>query len=85
MVPFGLPQVLGVLIVLIPVTGITVAFVAKALARVRTDAEPPADIKRLTEQVALLQDEVESLSHEVKELKAAQDFDRKLLGKEASR
>ena len=33
-------------------------------------------------QVALLQDEVESLSHKVKEIEVAQDFDRKLLGHE---
>jgi hypothetical protein len=80
-----LVPVLGVLLVMIPVTGLTVGLLAKTLAKLRRDAEPPADIDGLSEQVALLQDEVASLSHELKELKAAQDFDRKLLGKEVAR
>ncbi len=57
---------------------------AKTLAKVRGDSEPPADVAKLTAQVALLQDEVESLSSQVKRLEAAQAFDRKLLGKESS-
>jgi uncharacterized small protein (DUF1192 family) len=85
MVPFALPQILGVLIVLIPVTGVTVAFVAKALARARGDVEPSAQVAELSARVAALQDEVESLSAEMRELKAAQEFDRKLLGKDAPR
>jgi len=77
--------IFGILLVMIPVSGLTVALVAKALAKIRRDAEPPFEVDGLTARVALLQDEVESLSLEVKELKAAQDFDRKLLGKEAAR
>jgi hypothetical protein len=77
--------IFGILLVMIPVAGLTVGLLAKTLAKIRRDAEPPAELDKLTEQIALLQEEVESLTHEVKELKAAQDFDRKLLGKEASR
>ena len=71
---------LGVLVVLIPVTGLTVALVAKALARVRGEVEPSAAVAELSAQVSALQDEVESLTAEMRELKAAQEFDRKLLG-----
>jgi hypothetical protein len=72
--------IFGILLVMIPVTGVTVGLLAKTLARARRDAAPPVEIERLTSQVALLQEEVESLSHELKEMKAAQEFDRKLLG-----
>ena len=74
--------IFGILLAMIPVTGFTVSFVAKSLAKVRREAEPSAELEKLTEQIVLLQEEVESLSQEVKELKAAQDFDRKLLGQE---
>jgi hypothetical protein len=77
--------IFGILLVMIPVAGLTVGLLAKTLAKVRRDADPPAEIEKLTEQIALLQEEVESLSQEMKELKAVQDFDRKLLGKEATR
>jgi hypothetical protein len=74
--------IFGILLAMIPVTGATVIMVAKSLAKNRRDGEPPVEVEKLSEQVALLQDEVESLSQEVKELRAAQDFDRKLLGQE---
>jgi uncharacterized small protein (DUF1192 family) len=80
-----LVPIFGILLVMIPVTGLTVALVAKTLAKIRRDAEPAGDVDGLAARVALLQDEVEALTHEVKELKAAQDFDRKLLGKDAAR
>jgi hypothetical protein len=79
--PFALPQILGVLIILIPVTGVTVAFVSRALARARSEGDASSGaISQLSAHVAALQDEVESLSAEMRELKAAQEFDRKLLG-----
>ena len=80
MVPVELIPIFGILLVMIPVAGLTVGLLAKTLAKVRRDAEPPVAIDKLTAQIALLQDEVEALSHEMKELKAAQEFDRKLLG-----
>jgi uncharacterized small protein (DUF1192 family) len=80
-----LVPIFGILLVMIPVTGLTVALVAKTLAKIRRDAEPAGEVGGLAARVALLQDEVEALTHEVKELKAAQDFDRKLLGKDAAR
>jgi cell division protein FtsB len=83
--PGDVVPILGILLVMIPVAGLTVGHLAKTLAKVRRDAEPPAELDKLNEQMALLQEEVESLSHEMKELKAAQEFDRKLLGKEAAR
>jgi cell division protein FtsB len=84
MFPGELIPIFGILLVMIPVAGLTVGLLAKTLAKVRRDAEPPAQIEKLTAQVALLQEEVESLSQEMKELKAAQEFDRKLLGEASS-
>jgi cell division protein FtsB len=72
--------IFGILLAMIPVAGYTVTHVAKSLARTRRESEPSAEIEKLTAQIAVLQEEVETLSSEVKELKAAQEFDRKLLG-----
>jgi hypothetical protein len=74
--------IFGIMLTMIPVAGVTVAFVARSLARTRREAGSSEHVERLAAQVALLQEEVESLSHEIKELKSAQDFDRKLLGEE---
>jgi uncharacterized protein YlxW (UPF0749 family) len=71
--------IMGILLVMIPVTGITVGLLAKTLAKVRQNSGEPDAAMHLAAQVAQLQEEVESLSTEVRELKAAQDFDRKLL------
>ena len=76
--------IFGILLAMIPVTGVTVSYVAKSLNKIRREADPPAEVERLAAQVAALQEEVESLSHEVRELRAGQDFDRKLLGQEKS-
>ena len=74
--------IFGILLTMIPVAGFTVAYVAKSLAKIRRETDESADAGRLSAQISLLQEEVEALSQEVKELKAAQDFDRKLLGQE---
>jgi hypothetical protein len=76
--------IFGILLVMIPVTGLTVGLLARTLAKVRREGEAPAVIEELERQIARLQEEVESLSTEVKELKVAQDFDRKLLAKESA-
>ena len=71
--------IMGILLVMIPVTGLTVGILAKTLARVRRESDEPGGRVHLAAQVAQLQEEVESLTAEVRELKSAQDFDRKLL------
>jgi cell division protein FtsB len=73
--------IFGILLVMIPVAGLTVGLLAKTLAKLRRD-DDRSEPHQLAAQVAALQEEVEALSHEMKELKAAQDFDRKLLGQE---
>ena len=72
--------IFGILLVMIPVTGLTVGWLAKVLAKVRHESVGADQTAQLAAQIALLQEEVESLGAEVKELKAGQDFDRKLLG-----
>lgn len=76
--------IFGITLVMIPVGGLTFALVAKTLAKVRRESIDPVPTEGLVERVAQLQDEVESLTLEVRELKAAQDFDRKLLGDRAA-
>lgn len=77
--------IFGIMLVMIPVGGLTVGLVAKTLAKVRRESIDPEPARGLAERVAQLQDEVESLTIEVRELKAAQDFDRKLLGNRGAR
>jgi hypothetical protein len=71
--------IFGILLVMIPVTGVTVSLVARSLAKARRDSLEGDQEGHLAARVAQLQDEVEALSTEVRELKAAQEFDRKLL------
>ena len=76
--------IFGIMLVMIPVTGLTVGLVAKTLAKVRRESIDPVPTEGLAARVAQLQDEVESVTAEVREFKAAQDFDRKLLGDRAA-
>ena len=71
--------IMGILLVMIPVTGLTVGVLIKTLAKVRRESDEPARQVQFVAQVAQLQEEVESLAAEVRELKTAQEFDRKLL------
>jgi uncharacterized protein YlxW (UPF0749 family) len=71
--------IMGIVLVMIPVAGLTVGLLIKTLAKVRQNSDGPEREIHLGAQVAQLQEEVETLSTEVRELKAAQDFDRKLL------
>lgn len=75
--------IFGIMLVMIPVTGVTVSLVARSLSKVRRDSLEGEQTGHLAARVAQLQDEVEALSTEVRELKAAQEFDRKLLGSES--
>ncbi|MBM4183709.1 MAG: hypothetical protein FJ207_05720 [Gemmatimonadetes bacterium] len=72
-------------LIMIPVAGVTVSLVARTLAKVRRDTMEVEGAGHLAARVAALQEEVESLSAEVKELRAAQDFDRTLLGERGTR
>ena len=75
--------IFGILLVMIPVAGITVGLLARTFARIRARSTDTDESAGLSARVAQLQEEVESLTAEVRELKAAQDFDRKLLGERA--
>jgi hypothetical protein len=76
--------IMGILLVMIPVAGLTLGLTVRHAVRpmVETIAKAMRETRgsdQLTVQIAALQDEVESLSLEVRELRSAQDFDRKLL------
>lgn len=83
---------MGILLVMIPVAGLTLALtlrfavrpMVETLAKAMKESNAPHD-ERLVAQMALLQDEVEGLSQEVAALRSAQDFDRKLLSSEGAR
>ena len=75
--------IMGILLVMIPVTGVTVGILIRTLAKVRRESDGADRQVHFAAQVAQLQEEVESLSAEVRELKAAQEFDRKLLAERA--
>ena len=75
--------IFGIMLVMIPVTGVTVGLLARTFAKIRRDSMGPVETHGLAERVSQLQEEVESLSAELKELRAAQEFDRKLLGDRA--
>lgn len=75
----SLIPIFGIMLVMIPVTGVTVSLVARSLAKVRRESIEGEHAGELAARVAQLQEEVEVLSSEVRELRAAQEFDRKLL------
>jgi len=80
--------IMGILLVMIPVAGVTFALtlrlavrpMVETLAKALRESRGPGADDALVAQIALLQDEVESLAEEVRGLRSAQDFDRKLLG-----
>jgi len=55
----------------------------ETLAKALAESKGAPGAEALVAQIALLQEEVESLSHEVRELRNATDFDRKLLAERA--
>ncbi len=79
--------IMGILLVMIPVAGVTFALtlrfavrpMVETLAKALSESKGSGANDALVAQIALLQDEVEGLGREVRELKAAHDFDRKLL------
>ena len=84
--------IMGILLGMIPVAGLTLALtlrfavrpMVETLAKAVKDSNGPRD-GQLAAQLALLQDEVDTLSREVRELQSTHDFDRKLLAAEAKR
>lgn len=80
--------IMGILLVMIPVAGFTFALtlrfavrpMVETLAKAMSESKGGAGDHALSTQIALLQEEVEGLSAEVRELRSAQDFDRRLLG-----
>ena len=81
--------IMGILLVMIPVAGLTLALtlrfavrpMVETLAKALRESNAPRD-DQLVAQLTLLQDEVDVLSREVHELQSARDFDRKLLATE---
>lgn len=80
--------IMGILLVMIPVAGFTFALtlrfavrpMVETLAKAMSESKGGSGDTALTAQIALLQEEVESLSGEVRELRNTHDFDRRLLG-----
>jgi len=82
-----LVPVFGILIVLVPITGLTVVFTSKyatksvveVLTQLRRGESASATTAGLEARVHDLTEQVEVLSEEVRRLQAAQDFDRQLM------
>lgn len=79
--------IFGILLVMIPVAGLTFGltlrlavkpFVETLAKALRESGGAPA-ANQLSAQLELLQDEFESLTHQVRELRTGQDFDQTLL------
>jgi hypothetical protein len=79
--------IFGILLVMIPVAGLTFGLTLRlavkpfvetlALALRESNNSPGAE--QLSNQLLMMQEEFETLASEVRELKSAQDFDRTLL------
>ena len=79
--------IFGILLVMIPVAGLTFALTLRlavkpfveTLARALRESGQGGGAQLLSAQIVTLQEELETLTHEVRELRGAQEFDRKLL------
>ena len=79
--------IMGILLTMIPVAGVTLALVLRlavkplveTLADAVRDSRADSEAVRVAGQLQALIDEVETLTSEVRELKSANEFDRKLL------
>ena len=85
-----LVPIFGILIALVPVTGLTVVLTAKFATRPIVDAlsqlrsgQGYATQGELQLQIQDLSEQVENLTGEVMRLRDAQSFDQKLLGEKA--
>lgn len=79
--------ILGILMSMIPVAGLTLVLtirlavkpLVETLADALRESRQGGDDGLLAEQLRVLSEELETLTHEVRELRSGQDFDRKLL------
>ncbi len=79
--------IFGILLVMIPVAGLTFGLTLRlavkpfveTLARALRESGWGGDAGHLSEQIALLQEEIEALRQEAQALMKAQEFDQKLL------
>lgn len=79
--------IFGILLVMIPVAGLTFGLTLRlavkpfveTLARAVRESGGGVDLGQLSDQMALLQEEIEGLRQEAHALKRAQEFDQKLL------
>jgi hypothetical protein len=86
-----LVPIFGILLVMIPVAGVTFGLTLRlavkpfveTLAKALRESGSGVDAHQLTEQVSMLQEELGTLAHEIRELKSAQDFDRQLMASPA--
>jgi len=82
-----LVPIFGILLVMIPVAGLTFGLTLRlavkpfveTLARALRESGHVTNGPDLSEQILLLREEVEMLNQEVRHLKSVQDFDRTLL------
>jgi hypothetical protein len=90
--PGELIPIFGILLTMIPVAGVTLTFTIRHAVRplvetladaLRESGDHKQD-QQLTNEVLRLQEEIESLAHEIREMKGAQEFDKKLLGPEGA-
>ena len=80
--------IFGILLVMIPVAGLTFALtlrlavkpLVETLAKALRESGQGAGTQQLSAQMLTLQEDLETLTHEVRELRSARDFDHKLLG-----
>ncbi|MEN8375680.1 MAG: hypothetical protein ABFS34_09550 [Gemmatimonadota bacterium] len=79
--------IFGILLVMIPVAGLTFGLTLRlavkpfveTLAKAVRESGGGPDLGELSAQIALLQDELEGLREDTRGLKKAQEFDQKLL------
>ena len=80
----NLIPIFGILLVMIPVAGLTLGLTLRLAVKpfVETLADALRESKNadeLSAQVLTLREQVEGVTHELRELRSAQEFDRKLL------
>ena len=85
---FGLLiPIFGIILVMIPVAGLTFGLTLRlavkpfveTLAKALRESGHSIGTEQLSGQVSLLREEFETLTHEVRELRRTQEFDHKLL------
>lgn len=82
--------IFGIILSMIPVAGLTLVLtirlavkpLVETLAEALRESRQGAGTDVLASHLGALSEEVETLTHEVRELRSAQDFDRTLLGHE---